>query len=235
MGLYVYGSLAAGGFSPARSDIDLIVMLQREPDKAAVEQLTQLHESLASSCPAAERLHCLYISAEAGPDPVRLRTYWFGEGWHGKRMTQWQLKVLTQAELMSAGLALCGPWPPPGIAPVLAPEIRAAVREEITGYWSRIARKRKIWLADQWVDHGLIVLPRAEQALITGELITKTEAIGRLAGFGVPDDLSREIRDRRDGRPATLTEAERVDRARLTRTIMRRGVRKLSGLQAPPA
>jgi hypothetical protein len=34
------------------------------------------------------------------------------------------------------------------------------------------------------------VLPRAEALLTTGDLITKSEAIGRLAGFGVPDTLT---------------------------------------------
>jgi len=34
------------------------------------------------------------------------------------------------------------------------------------------------------------VLPRAEAVLVSGDLITKGEAIGRLAGFGVPAALA---------------------------------------------
>ena len=98
VGVYLYGSLATGDFSPARSDIDVVVMVAREPDTAAIQELTQLHMILASQGDAAGRLHCLYVPAESGPDPAHLHTYW-----HGNRMTQWQLKVLTQAELASAG------------------------------------------------------------------------------------------------------------------------------------
>jgi hypothetical protein len=102
------------------------------------------------------------------------------------------------------------------------------VREELTGYWSRTARKRVCWLRDSWVDLGLTVLPRAEAVLATGDLITKGEAIGRLAGFGVPAALVREIRRRRQGEVVVLNASQKLYRARLTRQIMRREVRRLS-------
>ena len=38
-GIYLYGSLTTGDFSPARSDIDVVVMLEREPDQAAITEL----------------------------------------------------------------------------------------------------------------------------------------------------------------------------------------------------
>jgi len=228
VGVYLYGSLVTGDFSPARSDIDVLVMLEREPGKAAVGELRRMHLELARGDAGAGRggvagrLHCLYVSAEAPADPGRDRAYWFGD-----RMTRWRLKVLTRAELFSGGMALHGPWPPPGMAPVPAAELRAAVRAEITGYWRAMARRRRCWLADSWVDFGLITLPRAEAVLVTGDLITKGEAIGRLAGFGVPAALAGEIRDRRAGVPVRLSVPERIRRARLARRIMRSGVRKL--------
>jgi predicted nucleotidyltransferase len=226
VGIYLYGSLATGDFSPARSDIDVVVMLGREPDEAAIAQLRQLHVALASSDDPAGRLHCLYVPAEDAADPSRLRPYWYGD-----RMTHWQLKVLTQAELASAGVPLCGPWPPPGLGPVGVTDLQAAVRGEIGGYWRRMARKRRRWLQDVWVDLGLTVLPRAEAALTTGELITKTEAIGRLARFGVPPALSDEIRRRRDGQLVTLSAAKKIRRAQLARRIVKRGAGRLSRLE----
>ena len=94
VGVYVYGSLVTGDFSPARSDIDVVVMLDREPDEAAVRELRRLHAEVAGSGGAAGQLHCLYVAAGHASDPERLCPYWFGD-----RMTQWQMKVMTQAEL----------------------------------------------------------------------------------------------------------------------------------------
>jgi predicted nucleotidyltransferase len=227
VGVYLYGSLATGDFSPARSDIDVVVILEREPDKRATSELRKLHMELAAPGGIAARLHCLYVAVETAADPALLCIYWFGN-----RMTQWRLKVMTRAELASAGIALHGPWPPPAIKPVPVADLQVAVREEITGYWRRIARQRARWLRDSWVDLGLTVLPRAEAVLTAGELITKTEAIGRLADFGVPAPLVQEIRCRRQGQVVMLSVMRRLRRARLTRQIMRREVRRLSRLGA---
>jgi hypothetical protein len=146
-------------------------------------------------------------------------------------MTQWQMKLLTQAELATAGVALYGPWPPTGVKPVLVADLQAAVHAEITGYWRRVSRKRRCWLQDSWVDHGLVVLPRAEAMLTTGDLITKSEAISRLAGFGVPGFLAQEIRRRRDGLPVTVSKPRRLFRAVLTRRIMQNAIARLSRLE----
>ena len=223
MGVYLYGSLVTGDFSPARSDIDVLVLLEHEPDEAAIGELRQLHTALARSDDPAGRLHCLYVPAGDAADPARLRAYWYGT-----RMTRWQVKVLTRAELAAAGVAVHGPWPPPGLPPVAVADLQEAVREEITGYWRRIARQRRRWLQDTWVDFGLITLPRAEAVLTTGDLITKAEAIRRLPGFGVPAALADQIRRRRDGQDVALSKLQRIRRARLARRIMRRGIRRLS-------
>jgi hypothetical protein len=100
----------------------------------------------------------------------------------------------------------------------------------MTGYWRKVSRKRKLWLQDTWVDHGLVVLPRAEALLTTGDLITKGHAIDRLAGFGVPDSLVREIRGRRDGRTIVLSRPGRLVRAMRARRVMQNGVARLSRL-----
>jgi predicted nucleotidyltransferase len=229
VGVYVYGSLVTGDFSPARSDIDVVVLLDREPGEAAAGELRELHQDLLQLGGAAGQLHCLYVAAGHAADPDRLCLYWFGD-----RMTQWQMKVMTQAEISLAGVALHGPWPPPGIRPVPVADIQAAVLAEMRGYWRRFARARRHWLADDTVDHALVVLPRAEAVLAHGSLITKGEAIGRLADFGVPPALAQEIQARRAGHDVRLGAARRLRRAYRARRIMQRGVRRLSQLGPPP-
>lgn len=222
-GLYVYGSLGSGDFSAARSDIDLVAMVGRPLGKDARKELRQLHLGLATTSSMATRLHCLYVTEETAGDPAQLHDYWY-QG----RFRRWRLSLVGRAELASFGMAFYGPWPPPGITAVTRADLQAAVREEITGYWRRTARGRAIWRKDSWVDLGLTVLPRAAAVLATGDLITKTEAIRRLGDFGVPAELAREIRRRRDGEMTTGSMAHRVTRARLVRRIMTDGVRKLA-------
>ncbi len=70
----------------------------------------------------------------------------------------------------------------------------------------------------------------AEAVLTTGDLITKSEAIGRLPGFGVPASLAGQIRRRRDGQDVTLGGLQRVRRAYLAWRLMKRGIRRLGRL-----
>jgi predicted nucleotidyltransferase len=227
VGIYLYGSAVTGDFSAARSDIDVVVMVEREPDKAAITELRRLHESLAGSGGVVDRLHCLYVPADSSSyDPGRLHVYWYGD-----RMTQWQLKVMTQAELASVGVAFHGPWPPPGVTPVPIADIQAAVYRELRDYWQRAARRWRYWLQDSWVDLGLTVLPRVSAVLSSGDLISKSEAIGRLGDFGVPAWLAGEIRQRRDGNSARVGAVRKVYRAVVVRRVMRHGVRQLSRLE----
>jgi hypothetical protein len=104
------------------------------------------------------------------------------------------------------------------------------VHDEITGYWRGTARSRRPWLYDSWVDHSLVVLPRAEALLTAGDLITKGEAISRLAGFGAPGWLVEDIRRRRDGQPSAVSPVRRLSRAVLARRIMHDGVTRLGRL-----
>ena len=228
IGVYVYGSLMTGDYSPAASDIDVVALVRHEPDEAVVRELTELHEAVAKTGGPVGQLHCLYVAAGSAADPEHLCTYWFGD-----RMTQWQLKLLTRAELAEAGVALHGPWPPPGLDPVPLADLQAAVYTESVGYWRRVSRRRKLWLQDTWVDHALVALPRAEALLTSSDMITKGEAIKRLPGFGIPAALVLQIRDRRDGRPVSVSGPRRLVRAVRARRLMQRGVARLSRLGPP--
>jgi hypothetical protein len=115
-----------------------------------------------------------------------------------------------------------------GVAPVALADVQAAVSKELRDYWHPVASHRMCWLQDSWVDLGLTVLPRISAVLSSGDLIAKTEAIVRLADFGVPAGLAGEIRRRRDGQVVRLGAVRKVRRALVVRRLMRRGVRQLS-------
>jgi hypothetical protein len=226
-GLYLYGSLTTGDFSPARSDIDLVAVIGRDPDQAAIERLERLHRDLASAGGAFARLNCLYVPAGTLADPERLHRYWYMD-----QFTEWELKVMTMAELAHSGRALHGPWPPPGLPQVSLAALRAHLREHTGSYWPEMIDQPEIWLQDKWVDAGLVSLPRVAAVLRDGELITKSEAIGRLGDFGVPGWLSDQIRRRRAGEDVTVTQQQRATRAALARQIMADGVSQLQRVRS---
>jgi hypothetical protein len=215
-GLYLYGSLTTGDFSPASSDIDVLAVTDRRPDAAVLDQLSALHLELARAGGAYSRLNCLYVQDGTLDDSEMLHPYWYGD-----RFTQWQVKVMTMAELGHSGQALHGPWPPPGLPDV-------SISDELTGYWRRLTRRPRIWLQDRWVDFALVTLARSAAVMCDGALITKSQAVTKLGEFGVPPSLADEIRRRRAGEAVSVTAMRRGIRAVRARQIMAAGIRKLT-------
>jgi hypothetical protein len=103
------------------------------------------------------------------------------------------------------------------------------VRGELSGYWRGVVGKPHLWLQDVFVDIGLFTLARAEATLTDGRLITKTEALPRLAGLGVGPELVSEIERRRQGYEVSLSLRARQRRAKHARQVMAAGIIRLAG------
>ena len=136
---------------------------------------------------------------------------------------------MARAELRAYGFAVFGEPPRTVIPEVTDDELRAAVKGELTGYWTRALDREPIWLEDTYVDLSLITLARVDATLRGDGLITKREAIGRLARFDVPDELIAEIRRRRDGEQVPVPPAYRAQRAELVYRLVADGIKALTG------
>jgi predicted nucleotidyltransferase len=222
-GLYLYGSLTTGDFSPACSDIDVLAITERAPDGEVLGRLRVLHLDLAREGGAYARLNCMYVPDGTLANPERLHPYWYVD-----RFTEWQLKVMTVAELRHSGQALHGLWPPPGLPDVSPGELREHVRGQLASYWRPLTRRPNIWLQDKWVDFALVTLARSAALMQTGDLVTKSQAIAQLPDLGVPPWLADQIRRRRAGEPVRVTAGQRLARAARARHIMAVGIRDLT-------
>jgi hypothetical protein len=106
-------------------------------------------------------------------------------------------------------------------------EVRDAARAELGGYWMRALRKRSIWLQDVYVDVGLTVWARADATISDGTLITKSEAIARMADGGLPRDVVDGVARRRQGEQVALSDDERRDRAVVVRRFLTEEITRL--------
>jgi hypothetical protein len=226
-GLYLYGSLTTGDFSPSSSDIDVLAVTERRPSGVVLDRLSALHLDLARRGGAYARLNCLYVPDGTLADTAVLHAYWYGD-----RFTEWRLKVMTMAELSHAGQQLHGPWPPPGLPEVSTTRVRDSVRDELSGYWRRLTYRPGVWLQDRWVDFALVTLARGAAVMRDGSLITKSQAIAMLGDFGVPPSLADEIRRRRAGESVEVTASQRLVRAARARQIMAAGIRDVTARSA---
>jgi hypothetical protein len=107
--------------------------------------------------------------------------------------------------------------------------VREAARAEVCGYWAWAARRPWIWLDPVIADLGLTGMARGRHALQTGQLLTKTEAIGQAQA---PEWLISQLRDRRRGE---LTRSPRARTAWIAWRDARRTVRRARRGEVFPA
>jgi hypothetical protein len=223
-GLYAAGSMGTRDFEPARSDIDLVAVLERPAESAELGLLSAMHRDLAQQGPApiGDRLHCLYAASPDVADESREWPYWRGD-----KMSARRLSAITRLELHDHGVVVAGE-PIAGQIPYVTPdELADAVRFELETVWLPAAQSKLRWLEDDWVDLGLTVLPRAQAALAEGVLLTKTQAIAQLSDFDVPEWLRQDMLARRRGWARETGLRFRMRRAKLAQELVHRGVSRL--------
>ena len=220
---WVAGSLASGDYHPGVSDLDLVALVRSPLDEQQQHALADLHEDLVRTDDRAAKLHCDYLAATEVDDVGAEHVRWA----HGE-LYRHPLSGIARAELLRFGTTIYGPAPGDVLPPVGDADLAAAVRGELTGYWTDALGKPHLWLQDVYVDIGLFTLARAEATLREGRLVTKQEALPRLAGLGVDPDLVAELTRRRQGEPVHLSARQRLARARQVRRVMTRGIARLT-------
>lgn len=210
-GLYLVGSVALGGFSEDRSNVDFIAVTSRLPDGDDLAGLVRAHRAVAGS---RSRPHFdgVYVrAADLSRPPEEI----------GARVSAHGGSVVTDRDdepdpvslylLSRHGVAVRGP----DVADLGLREDADSVRRWLTGrlesHWvpwlDRFARRwAPMGLSGRAVQRGVLGLPRLHCTLATGELTTKEEA-GRYASrtFGREWDeiLDEALRLRVGGRGTT--------------------------------
>jgi len=180
-GLYLFGSLAAGGFYPGKSDLDLLAVIDADvEDGEALEALDALHAGFVAEHPDwRERVEVGYVSHTVlqtlGEIPTgRIAVISPGEPLNCKDVGEdW---VLNWYSVLTSGETIVGP-PPREIGPqVTAAAFKRAIQHQLDAWKDDV---RAPWVAYVPAHQGYIVVTvcRSLYGLATGELTTKENAV----------------------------------------------------------
>jgi predicted nucleotidyltransferase len=214
VGLYVFGSLAAGDFDAAASDIDLLAVLADSPSEQLVARLHRMHADLARAKPAwDDRIEVVYISAH-GLATCRTATTTIavlssGEPFHVVEAgPDW---ILNWYPAREDGVRLLGPPIDSLIPPIPSAEYIDQVRRSLVGFTNRILDDA----APGSQAYAILTMCRGLYAIRFGERLSKRAAaswaqqefpqwadlIGRALGW-------RQRQHDPDGQDGTATVAE---------------------------
>jgi len=143
VGLYVFGSWVAGDFDPARSDLDLLAVLDGDPTERLADDLSAMHQRLAVDLPVwSDRVEVEYVSVAALSE-FRAQQHLMarispGEPFHRVRVTNHHL--LNWYSARYEGRSLIGPAAGELIPDFTEADFRAVVLEH--------ARQWPHWVQD---------------------------------------------------------------------------------------
>jgi hypothetical protein len=179
VGLLLHGSLAAGGFEPGRSDVDVVVVTEGVLGKEALAALEVAHGRLqASGLYWATRLEVSYIPRAAlrryDPEdavyPALRMDGSFGMDGHG---SDW---VLQRHVLRERGLVLAGPEPHTLVDPVPPEQIRWAARETLHEWWAPQRVDDHRLRSDEYQAYAVLTMCRALYTLHHADVAPKAVA-----------------------------------------------------------
>lgn len=208
-GLYLYGSLTTGDFTPGVSDVDLLAATAEDVTDAELDLLRRMHDELVRAFPAWEnRVEVAYLSLD-GLRTFRTRSSPLviispGEPLHrisagGDWLMNWYL-------VRTGGVTLHGPPPEALIPSISLEEFIAAVRAHAEA-WGEIVQTRDS-IHEQ--SYAVLTLCRAFYTARHGEHVSKARAaawaMDALPGYRdlIADALVWRVTPEPEGDPETF-------------------------------
>ena len=178
MGMYLFGSLASGDFSPHSSDIDFVVLTDDDLPAELVARLKDMHAEIAASgMKWAKKLEGYYFPRYV----LRRFEQWhlfpsIGADWDFDVTGQGPEGVIQRHILREQGIVLSGPPLADLIDPVSADQIRQATYQLLVGWWVPILTNPAYVTSSEYQAYAVLTMCRMLYTLTTGEIVSKPAA-----------------------------------------------------------
>jgi hypothetical protein len=179
-GIYIFGSIALGGFEELESDIDIVVLTQGEWTTPKLAQLKAVHTRLMRTHQLGKRLEVLYVplrdlgkcNGEIAPYPT-LQFGKFSPAGYG------DLNYITWWTVKNRSICLLGPERSALPFEVTRQDVLKTMRFNLDVYWASIARHPYLFLLDGWIVIAVATLCSMLSTIEDDKIITKSVALKR--------------------------------------------------------
>ncbi len=179
-GIYIHGSIALDAFEEVESDIDIVVLTQREWTSRQLMQLKAIHIQLLREQPLGKRLDVHYIPfCDLGRHGRAALAPILRDGKFFVRATTESLDAVTCWITKHQGIRLLGPEPSALPLEVAWKDVLTAMRFNLDDYWAGKARCAYLFWFDYWVMTAIATLCRILTTIEEREIIAKSPALLR--------------------------------------------------------
>lgn len=180
VGIYIFGSLAAGGFD-RESDVDLLVATRQDLSDDQFERLKSLHRRIAlvdSWCAVQIEVTYIPLAALRRYDPAANVhvTLERGEGQALCRMKHDRDGVVHRHILRQEGISLLGPPPQELVDPVSLEDLRTAMQFFLDGWLAHLHKTPEEVRSRGYQAYLVLTVCRVLYTLATGAVVSKPAA-----------------------------------------------------------
>lgn len=178
VGMYLYGSLAHGGFDTETSDIDVLIVTAEKLSKETICTLSGVHAHLTERIPTwANRLEGAYVPRSVirrhESNDVTFPCFHEGRFYLGQLESDW---ILHRHILRESGVVVIGPRPDTLIDPVSGEDVRRAVVALLHEWWEPMVGDPRRLRESGYQPYVVLTMCRALYTLHHGVVVSKPDA-----------------------------------------------------------
>ena len=177
-GIYIYGSIALGGFEELESDIDILALTHGELAISELVQLKALHTQLLQAHQLGKRLEVLYIPlrnlGKSDRDIAPYPTFQFGNFSPARYA---ELNYVTWWTVKNKGIRLLGPERSTLPFEVTWQDVLETMRNNLDDFWATPTKRPYLFLLDGWIVITVATLCRMLTTIEEGEIVTCSVAL----------------------------------------------------------
>jgi predicted nucleotidyltransferase len=173
-GIYLYGSLTQRAFDPARSDVDCLVVVQRDLTKAQFRRLQAWLGEAALADPWVHRLQMQFlVRSHLLRADARGALYQFG----ALKRSGSDGNPIIWLNVLASGITLAGPAPRSFLPPITEPMVFAALARELEYLRAEISDPKSPWRDQRFYRaYAVLTLCRILYTHRRGEVASKPQA-----------------------------------------------------------
>jgi predicted nucleotidyltransferase len=178
-GMYVFGSLASGDYSPKTSDIDFVVITRADATENQIAGLRErINELLASNRNLADKLEGSFMphSAFQEPQPPHRAYPSLSTGGEFSMDHKGIEQPIQRHMLREDGIVLAGPEPRSFVDPANAAELKAATVETLLDWWKPQLQDPFRLEGREYQAYAVLTMCRALYTLRNGSIVSKPAA-----------------------------------------------------------
>lgn len=194
-GVYLYNSVALGGFDKDKSDIDFITILNKDFEDKDIPIISLIHNELNNKFKYAKRMEGMYLTKDKiGKLNLTIKPYLYFCDQKLNSYGYYDINYVTWWTLKYNGIPINSPNVSSLNINVQWNNIVETMNYNLNSYWKKKLYEKELFLSDEWIEFAVMTLCRILYTLDNKGITTKIQS-ANYAVMSIPNEYKLIIEE----------------------------------------